>query len=386
MRWQDAPGKGIHSGRMGEGDAKPPKVRLKFIDLARSIAILLMLEGHFINLTLKNPAQYSGHPVFESWNFIRSLTAPLFFTAAGMIFVYLLQGEKGPVFHKRVRVRKGLRRAAELLFWGYALQLTAGNFPEYLHGRFESWVFTFHVLQCIGVGLIALLLIAGLREATGKFPLQFWYAAAMAASVGAYIWLGKFPADSRLPHSWPEIFQNSVKGPGSAFPMARWLGFTFLGGAMGAYLHSLKDRPVTQKSCLWFFAVAAALKLIWVASVFLPLETETAVRIQWFTVSGLRIAIFLGFLRWIEIRHGIGVEWLLRVGRETFAIYIVHAIVLYGAIFGIGLDDWLEGRLNPWQASAGAVLFIAAFTVHAQLLSAWKTRKAIHGGGGAKST
>lgn len=371
---------------MGEGDAKPPKVRLKFIDLARAIAILLMLEGHFIGLTLRNPGQYSGHPVFESWNFIRSLTAPLFFTAAGMIFVYLLQGEEEPVFHRRVRVRKGLLRAAELLLWGYALQLTAGNFTEYLHGRFEAWVFAFHVLQCIGLGLISLLLIAGLRDAIGKFPLQAWYAAGVIAFVGAFVWMGKFPADSHLPHGWPVIFQNAVKGPDSVFPVAPWLGFTFLGGAMGAHLHSIKGRPVTQKSCLWFFAVAAALKLVWTASVFLPLENSTAVNIQWFTITGMRIAIFLGILRWIEIRRGIGVEWLLRVGRETFAIYIVHSIVLYGSIFGIGLDGWLGGSLNPWQASAGAILFIAAFTVHAQLLSAWKTRKTIQYGGGAKRT
>ena len=31
-----------------------PKVRLKFIDMARSLAILLMLEGHFIELLFSN--------------------------------------------------------------------------------------------------------------------------------------------------------------------------------------------------------------------------------------------------------------------------------------------------------------------------------------------
>lgn len=359
---------------MGEGDSKTPKVRLKFIDLARSLAILLMLEGHFVGLTLKDMDQYAGHPVFEVWNTIRGLTAPLFFTVAGMIFIYLLEGEKEAAFHKRVRVRKGLWRAVELVFWGYALQLSVGRFPAYLQGDFESWVAAFHVLQCIGAGLLALLLIAGLRAATGKFPLQAWYAVAMVICLGIYAWLKGMPDHTYVPQGWPQVFQNAVKGPRSVFPVAPWLAFTFFGGAMGAYLHSIKDRPADRMSWLWLFIVAAAFTLARLALSVLP-QGGAVAGLGWFMDGALRIAIFLGLLRWLEIRRGIGIEWMLRVGRETFAIYIVHVIVLYGGITGFGIDDWLKGRLNPLQATAGAALFISAFIAHALLLNAWKSRK-----------
>ncbi len=352
-----------------------PGQRLKFIDLARSIAILLMLEGHFIGLTLAEGSRDESNPIYITWNFVRGFTAPLFFTVAGMIFVFLLAGGKEAAFFKAERVRKGFRRAAELLFWGYALQLNARNIPEYLHGQFGDWVFAFHVLQCIGVGLIALMLIAGMSKAAGKISLQIWYLGAMAACMGLYIWLKGLPEGAYVPAGWHEVFQNPLSGPRTVFAVAPWLGFTFLGGAMGAYLHSIKSRPITGRSCLWFFCAAAVLKLIWVAAVVLPAPEHISGNLAWFTDRSSQVALFLGILRWLEIRFGIGVEWLLRVGRETFAIYIVHVIVLYGGIFGIGLKAWFENGLNAWQAVGGAVLFLGAFIIHAQLLNAWKTRK-----------
>lgn len=355
--------------------ATPPKRRLKFIDLARSIAILLMLEGHFVGLTLAESSRDLLNPAYIVWNAIRGFTAPLFFTVAGMIFVFLLAGEKEPSFFKAVRVRKGFRRALELFFWGYVLQLNFGNLQEYLQGRSGNWIYAFHVLQCIGVGLIALILISGLRKAVGKFPLQVWYIAAAVITMGVYGWLKGIPDGAFVPHGWPDLFQNPLKGPRSVFPIAPWLGFVFLGGAMGAYLRAMESKPITWKSCLWFFYVAIALLIVCLISILLPLPVSISSGIEWFTQRAMQVAVFLGILRWLEVRFGIGVEWLLRVGRETFAIYIVHVIILYGGIFGIGLNDWLLGALNPWQAVIGAILFLGVFIGHAQLLNSWKMRK-----------
>jgi uncharacterized membrane protein len=356
----------------------PPKQRLKFIDLARSIAILLMLEGHFVGLTLSEASRDTAHPVYMVWNFIRGFTAPLFFTVAGMIFVFLLTGEKEAVFLKSQRVRKGLRRALELFFWGYILQINVANIPTYLQGNFESWIFAFHVLQCIGVGLITLILISGLRKAVGKFRLEAWYVAALVICMAVYSYLKGLPEAAYVPAGWHDLFQNAIRGPRSVFPIAPWLGFAFLGGAMGAYLRSIEHRPITWKSCLWFFYIALGLQLIFLITIALPLPSAASSGIQWFTQRACQVAIFLGILRLVEIRWGIGVEWLLRVGRETFAIYIVHVIVLYGGIFGIGLNDWFSKSLNPWQAALGAALFLSVFTAHGQLLNLWKTRKRVH--------
>jgi uncharacterized membrane protein len=360
---------------MDESAQKNARPRLKFIDLARTIAILLMLEGHFIGLTLVEEARDPSHPVYAAWNFVRGFTAPLFFTVAGMIFVFLLSGEIDTPFFKRERVRKGFRRAAELLFWGYALQLTVRNFPNYLRGEFEDWVFAFHVLQCIGVGLILLILIAAGQRAVAKIPLVVCYTIATIVFLGVYLWLKSLPAETHVPEGWPQMVQNMLSGPRDVFPVAPWLSFAFLGGAMGAFVRSTHHQPVTLRSCLWFFILAAGLKLLWIAAVSLPIPQSSSDGIAWFTGRGCEVVAFLGLLRLLEIRYGIGVPWLLRIGRETFAIYILHVMVLYGGLFGLGLNRYLTGKLGPWEAAGGALLFIAFFCIHGLLLNHWKTRR-----------
>ena len=353
-----------------------PKPRLKFIDLARAIAILLMLEGHFVGLVLGKEYRDDSSAIYNAWNFVRGFTAPLFFTVAGMIFAYLLSGETEGQFFKRVRVRKGLKRAAELFFWGYVLQLSLKNFGSYLKGNFDSWMFAFHVLQCIGAGLLGLMGVAGLQSRFGKFALHWWYAGAMVSVIAFYLWLESVPEALHVPKGWPEIFQNAIRGKYSEFAIAPWLAFAFLGGAMGVAVRRFKDHLITAKSCLWFFALAAVLKLSGVAALAFPGISETSANgLGWFTERSAEVVAFLGVLRWVEIRFGIALPRLLCVGRMTFEIYIVHVVILYGGIFGFGLKHWFNRNLNPWQAAFGAAVFLTAFFWFAQAVDAWYNRK-----------
>ena len=154
-----------------------PKARLKFIDMARSIAILLMLEGHFIGCTLDNQEVYHNNQnlAFTIWNFVRGFTAPMFFTVTGVVFVYLLSMSKDVSFVKNKRVKVGFKRSLELIFWGYMLQLNIIHIGSYFTGDISSWVFAFHVLQCIGFGISLLLLTYGLYKLINKGSLATYY-------------------------------------------------------------------------------------------------------------------------------------------------------------------------------------------------------------------
>ena len=365
---------GHYFKEMSGSELQTRPTRLKFIDLARAIAILLMLEGHFVGLTLAPEFRDQSSLIYNCWNFVRGFTAPLFFTVAGMIFAYLLSGEMSAPFFSRVRVRKGLMRAAELFFWGYVLQL---SFDVKAIGAgwsfgIGNWFFAFHVLQCIGAGLLSLIGIAAVvSHFPGRNSLLWAYLWATIVCLIFYIWLKGAPDGVYLPEGWHQIFQNMVKGPHSVFPLAPWLGFAFLGGAIGVAVRKYKEHLTTAKSCLWFFALAALLKIVWIAAVTVFYSEGLA----WFTGRSAEVVAFLGALRWIEVRFGIGLPKLLCVGRMTFEIYIVHVIVLYGGLFGLGLDDWLTRRLDPWQAAGGAVVFLILFFCFAQAVDAWKSRK-----------
>ena len=73
--------------------------RLTFIDVDRSLAIILMLQGHFISTTFQDYTAMtlelrmngtSGNIFFDYWCQLRGFTAPLFFTITGLVFTYLL--------------------------------------------------------------------------------------------------------------------------------------------------------------------------------------------------------------------------------------------------------------------------------------------------------
>ncbi len=154
-----------------------PKTRLKFIDMARSIAILLMLEGHFIGCSLAEQEYYHNtqNTAYTIWNFVRGFTAPMFFTVTGVVFVYLLTMSKDTTYFKNKRVKAGFKRSLELLFWGYFLQVNLKHVGTYFTGEISSWVFAFHVLQCIGLGISVLLLIYGLYRLINKGSLATYY-------------------------------------------------------------------------------------------------------------------------------------------------------------------------------------------------------------------
>ncbi len=58
----------------------------------------------------------------------------------------------------------------------------------------------------------------------------------------------------------------------------------------------------------------------------------------------------------------------LKVGQNTLTIYILHMVLLYGSIFGFGLNTYINKKhgmykLTPWEVAIGAALFILFFVL-----------------------
>jgi len=63
------------------------KNRIIFIDLMRAFAVLMMVQGHTVDVLLSNDYRKMDSPLFLLWFFMRGMTAPIFLFSAGTVSV-----------------------------------------------------------------------------------------------------------------------------------------------------------------------------------------------------------------------------------------------------------------------------------------------------------
>ena len=329
--------------------------RLYFIDAMRAWAILMMLQGHFIDGLLDNAFRDPESAVFNIWKYFRGITAPVFFTVSGFIFTYLLirvpqKGLENP------RIKKGLKRGLQLLIIAYLLRL---NLFGLLRGRLYESFFLVDVLHCIGLSIIAIIAIYLLTYKAKKilFPLVL---------VGVSVVLFLFePAYKLWDLSYlPTAIANYLtKANGSVFTIIPWLGYTAFGGCLAGLFTHYKDAKN-----LYAFAIPIAflfgLSLIFFSSDLFILISEWT-GIQLFEAIALNNYLFIRlgdvlvvFALFMIFRENLKNKTFLRIGQNTLSIYVIHFIILYGSFTGMGLYYYFNHALTPTIAITGAILFM----------------------------
>lgn len=363
------------------------KPRLKFIDMARSIAILMMLEGHFTGAALGEEYQSNTYLLYSIWHNIHGLTSPLFFTVTGVIFVYLLSADNSPNYFENQRVKKGYRRVLQLIFWGYFIQLNLWTIAKAIYyqtaPRFD-WLYAFHVLQSIGVGILFLLIIYGIYKWLNVGKLYWYYLIGALILFFAYSLLKNYEDADKLacpdlvncarnyyPTWAPRFIQNMFYGQYSDFSFVRFSGYTILGGMVGNII-----RINEQNARKWWFGtafIAVGLTLVFfIQSWFHAFDSFT----EWIklTQKGVyelnstsiirfgQVLIVLGILMLIDSRFKVKAPLFLKLGQNTLPIYIVHVLILYGGIFGFGLKPLaFDENLPPYAAVAVSITAILFF-------------------------
>jgi uncharacterized membrane protein len=336
------------------------KKRLHFIDAIRAFAILMMLQGHFIGLSfkefdalasLKRSTGTSGSLLFDGWYFMKGLTAPLFFFVTGLVFVFLLLQSHHPE-KRNPRVKKGLIRGFELIFWGYLLQLNLRYFTSTFYSE-TPIIYAFHVLQCIGVSILILIGLYLLYKSIKKIPLFLYYLVAGIFFFGVYSSLKKlasFPANS------PQLLQNIFKGPHAIFPLIPWAGFVLFGGVFGVIVHTLKKKFTRIPLSIALLVIAFGLKYI----------SYEHGAVWLYNRLGEVLIVTVVF---IQLENWFSKRWklFLSVGQKTLFIYLWHTIVLYGGIVGFGLTNFIKKQLTATEAIFGALLFLFGFVYFSKL-------------------
>jgi uncharacterized membrane protein len=348
--------------------------RLHFIDVTRSLAIILMLQGHFISTTyvdytektaLLRKTGESGNFAFDIWCQFRGYTPPLFFTITGLVFAFLLTKNQGEDFWKQKRVRKGIKRGITIIILGYLLQLSISNFDHYYsNGQMNARFYAFHVLQCIGLGLLSVLFLYWMSTLIKKIP----FALILFIS-GLFTFLLTPYINSEAPIYYishaPLILQNVFNGPNSIFPIFPWFGFIFFGGTIGVLLHRFQNKIELKGFAFYFTIIGVTISLtIYGLLYFLGNKwTEnTFLNGNYWQFKHLAVVIIImGLIMFLQTRVKFKAPFLLAIGQNTLVVYVLHVILLYGAIFGIGIKTYLDKSLSFSASIFGAILFILLF-------------------------
>ncbi len=337
----------------------PENKRLYFIDAMRAWAILMMLQGHFIDGLLDPVFKDASNTAYTTWRYFRGITAPVFFTVSGFIFTYLLlraprQGSHNP------RVRKGLKRGLQLVLIGYLLRT---NLFGLLKGTLYPSFFLVDVLHCIG---ISLLVVIGFYWVSSRWNMRLM--APLLLTTGLALFLFE-PLYKTWDYSWmPDGLANYfTRDNGSVFTLIPWVGYTLMGGFLSMVFRKYRqDRHLYLKSIA--FCLLAGTLLIRYASPFFHSAWErTGVALFEKIVSNNYLFMRLGdvllvFAVFMLLRGLMKSELFLKIGQNTLSIYVIHFILLYGSFTGLGLYQYFNHTLTPAVAIGGALAFMVACT------------------------
>lgn len=328
--------------------------RLYFIDAVRAFAILMMLQGHFIDTLLSPAYRDNSNTIYNIWSYFRGITAPTFFTISGLVFTYLLLRAyaKG---NDKPRIKKGLFRGVLLIGIGYSLRI---NLFSWLSGYFSSYFFVIDVLQCIGLSLIFLV---GLYTLFKKHSYIF---SIVLFSIGCACFISEPLYRNLSFESLPEFLANYMTtSNGSIFTILPWFGYS----AFGAFISTVFFRHVHRErfkvyTIITFFIVGGF--LIYLSSLFLT-KLSYITDIELFKMSAdynylftrlgnvlILFGLFYAFERFLKQ------SIIARIGEKTLSIYVIHFILLYGSFTGYGIKKFLNKSLDPTIAIFGAVLFM----------------------------
>ncbi|GAA4883444.1 hypothetical protein GCM10023311_01980 [Flaviramulus aquimarinus] len=333
--------------------------RLYFIDAVRAFAILMMLQGHFIDSLLSPVYRDKSNAIYNLWSYFRGITAPTFFTISGLVFAYLLLRAYAKGLDKP-RIKKGIFRGLLLLAIGYSLRI---NIFNWLSGHFNYYFFVIDVLQCIGLSLI---LLVGLHIVFKKHSYMF---SMVLFIIGCLCFVSEPLYRNLSLETIPQFIANYMtKTNGSVFTILPWFGYS----AFGAFISTVFFRHVHRDRfkltiIITFFSVG--IFLIHFSSWFL-LKLYGLTHIELFKMSANYNYLFsrLGdvlmlFGVFYTLERFLKQSIIARIGEKTLSIYVIHFVLLYGSFTGYGIKRFLSQSLEPPVAIFGAILFMIVVCV-----------------------
>ncbi len=332
--------------------------RLVAVDIVRVFAMVLMIQGHTLDVLLTPSSQYSSW--YNYWLFCRGFTAPLFMTLSGFGFAIATLRHWDDNLHFGPTVAKRLRRFAFFVILGYSLRIPVHSLRDLRWADADAWhgFMQVDVLQTIGFTLIALQVLVWILRTPGR----------LAAVTGAMAILIVFTA----PLAWrssslaalPLFASSALIGTttGSLFPLMPWSAYILLGAALGvAYGKVGRSNPAWLQKAIPFgllmFVIGVGLepvsRHVYGLANFWPTSPHLFIaRIGFVTVA-------LGIATFVERYLPVAPKTLQSLAEESLLVYFVHVVLLYGSRWNLGIKPFLGGTMGLTQAYGLAFALVA---------------------------
>ncbi len=334
--------------------------RIVFLDILRAFAVIAMIQGHTVDVLLKQSYSDNGSFFYYLWNFNRGLTAPIFLFTAGCVFTFIFRIKDLP-FSRNPRVKKGLIRAGVLILIGYLIKFPTSDILHYANISQRSWLgfYAIDVLQLIGVGLVLLLFLFYLQEklrlnTSGLLissVLILLLLTIICENINWYTYLHPFPAG----------YLNM--GEGAKFPLLPNLSYMLSGAVLGHIIS--KNRKTINRSKLRNSLLYSGIALIVIYELLNLLHHQTGNPLNLLSKTTNMVFIRTGMVILIVLlimELSAKVRRLPKIvevtGTYTLLIYVVHLFILYGSAWNRGVAYYYSYSLNFMQSVLSALALI----------------------------
>jgi len=338
-----------------------PGHRRAYIDSARGIAVLLMIEAHTLDAWTRSSAKHGD--VFRDATILGGFAAPLFLWLAGLAVVLSASRTAEKTGSKASAVTIACTRGLEIFILAFLFRLQAFIVSP---GSYTVTLFRVDILNVMGPAMVATALVWALSQRTVSRVALFAALATMVAMVTPVVRL--FSPVGRLP-TWIQWYIRP-SGDYTTFTLFPWAGFVFAGGAVGALVAAARGERTDRQ-------LHAALVISGTALIALGFYTSDLPSIYrassfwtssptWFAMRVGIVMVTLSVLYTVDLLWypvaAWGLDRLAFLGRASLFIYWIHVELVYG------YATWPIRRRLPLWGTACAYLVFCVLMYHAVVL------------------
>jgi uncharacterized membrane protein len=330
--------------------------RSVFLDLARAVAILMMLQGHTLHTVLA--LELRAGSVFYVWSLLRGLTACMFLLLSGFAFTLATYRNWDEHVTSFATIGRRLRRFAFFLLLGYALHFPMAKLVHLYGMSEERWrsFLVVDVLQCIAVMLTLLQCLVLIARTPGRFAALATIGCAAMVALTPAMWRGAWTESLPL-----ALAAYASPATGSLFPLFPWGAYILLGAGLGHLYFRATANGIVSFGLRVLIPAGGALVVLSVVGAsapwtpFGPTDFWSNSPNQFLLRAGL-VLLLLAALAFIAQQLSQPPYLVQALAQESLTIYAVHLCIVYGSVWNAGLRQ----LVGPSLTLLPAVLSVAA--------------------------